>query len=49
MKKPQKKKKKPEEKDSQPAKTVNLQTDDERSNDYGGLPPRDLKKNLGCG
>lgn len=48
MKKPQKKKKKAKT-DSQTTKQVDLKEENERRVDYGGLPGRNLKKNLGCG
>ena len=31
------------------ARTDQIPTDEEKPFDFGGLPDRDLKKNLGCG
>jgi hypothetical protein len=41
--------KKKKSKEPQPAKRNNPDGKPESSVDYGGLPARDLKKNLGCG
>lgn len=48
------KKKKPEKKDDQAPKAAPkpeepIVKDEEKPFDFGGLPQRDLKKNLGCG
>jgi hypothetical protein len=48
------KKKKPSKKDEQVPKTAPRQEEpavkeEEKPFDFGGLPQRDLKKNLGCG
>jgi hypothetical protein len=50
-----KKKRKSAEKEKQPALPakaalpVVIQDEDDKPFDFGGLPQRDLKKNLGCG
>jgi hypothetical protein len=45
-KKKEPKKKKPEKAKTQPSEP---QDEQEKPFDFGGLPQRDLKKNLGCG
>lgn len=51
MKKSKKKKKPSNQKDVRNEETPIRQDEDDESKpfDYGGLPDRDLKKNLGCG
>ena len=44
-----KKQKKQEIKEQKPLSEGNPATAPEQPNDYGGIPDRDLKKNLGCG
>ena len=48
MSKNQKLRKKRAKKNSD-TKTEDIQKEDEKPFDFGGLPERDLKKNLGCG
>jgi hypothetical protein len=51
MKKSKTKKKavKPADKKGKPAAPIKADEADENPFDFGGLPDRDLKKNLGCG
>jgi len=49
MKKPKQKKKKPVRNDNQKPTIEQVQKGEERGEDFGGLPVRDLKKNMGCG
>jgi len=51
MKKSKAKKKaaKPDQKGGKPAAPIKSNEADENPFDFGGLPDRDLKKNLGCG
>ncbi|HYF67334.1 MAG TPA: hypothetical protein VD884_04320 [Ohtaekwangia sp.] len=35
--------------EQKPTSEVNRATASDQPNDYGGIPDRDLKKNLGCG
>jgi len=41
--------KKKEDKKEIPREEDKNQNEEEASNEFGGLPDRDLKKNLGCG
>jgi len=43
------KKKKQKKQEQKPISEVNRATASDQPNDYGGIPDRDLKKNLGCG
>lgn len=51
MKKNKSKKEKPktQEKKTPPRESETNPLDDNSANPYGGIPDRDLKKNLGCG
>ena len=49
MKKKAKAKKKGEKLIPEKPKDVQVQVDEEKPFDFGGIPDRDLKKNLGCG
>jgi len=44
-----KKQQKPAKKKEHAGPKPDAQKDDEKPFDFGGLPDRDLKKNLGCG
>lgn len=48
-KKKQKKVKDNGEKKDRPKGQENVEAQEEKPYDFGGLPDRDLKKNLGCG
>lgn len=49
MKKPAKSRKKQPAKDQQTPKPGTIEEKEEKPFDFGGIPARDLKKNLGCG
>lgn len=49
MKKPAKSRKKQPAKDQQTLKPETIEEKEEKPFDFGGIPARDLKKNLGCG
>jgi hypothetical protein len=49
MSKKKKDKKKEPEKPKPSEKPPEVKEENENPFDFGGLPPRDLKKNLGCG
>lgn len=49
MKKPAKSRKKQPVKDQQTPKPETIEEKEEKPFDFGGIPARDLKKNLGCG
>jgi len=49
MTKKQKLRKKRNKKENSDPKADHVLKEDEKPFDFGGIPPRDLKKNLGCG
>jgi hypothetical protein len=49
MAKKQSKKKEKSKEDAQKAKSSDAPAEEAKPFDFGGIPDRDLKKNLGCG
>ena len=43
------KEKKDKKKSAEPDKKTKIPQEEEEENQFGGIPNRDLKKNLGCG